>query len=1619
MKKFRRILSTFLTLAMVISCFTGFSVQAEDEAVSVKYKGVTIDGVADMPIEFSATINFPTPLAADVDLSEIELWNEDLETVSNVAITPVVTTTTDELTGTTTSQVYTATMQTPVLNYGEEYTVFVPDDIAESGMAGCMLMFTTIAKPYLFSEDFDGDVMIANEWKKSVSSAGFPPLDWQYGKFENGAAVFSNMTSSSSETRYDFKTNLNLASTNEAVIETKVKFTKFGTGYLLSDNSIYSGGRELLDFIGGNNSYVVDYLGLKTTKNGYVTFGGNSDHNEISPGATVTDYKLYANTWYTIRFTLSNDRKYVKLFIADENGRSYESGFVKGSNNGLQNIDYIQYPYSYFMQQTYVDYLKIWENDGLGTVNATYGESNLALSGAKDVDADSSVSAKLYFENAVSEADLAKIVLPGRTSSVTLSADGKQADVTISGMDYGTVYSLSVPEIAGNKASTFLFETEGAPIPKVTYGDNLELDGAEGVSEEFTAKITFGKPIATDLDVSGITLSGGNIKTKIIDSKTVEVAVSGLEKRTKYTLTIPDMGENPGTTCTFTAADEEWYIWRAEFDGKDATVTESGVEYLSEWYNWHSSSKSRIKTAKVSNGVLNPARLGGPQNLGAVNNLGSKIPSNTVIVWETRMKHGRVNNNGVIEEKDAEGNSTGKYLLDDSQGLLRLDTTGPAIFAKNGYLVYGTTWGCNRDKSTLTDYKLYADTFYTYKLEINTATAGMRLTVSNDEQGSWTSGWVSGNLTNVTWGLWKFGYEYHYNITVDYTRIYDDGKMPKAQATWGENNETLARAGKMKSGEEIKVFFEFGITEEELDAIKLDGETVDATISQDGCYATFTLPEIAPRSLHTLTIDAVGETKGNEFTFRGADEGKYLYRAEFDGNDDDSVWKTANGNQLFDETNSSAALDKEAGTYTVKFSTHTYRTFMPVFNSVQGQVFNGTAPLASHAIDCTDKESVVIETRFKVGEGTLDNQFLYLGDNIAMLQIGTNRELRYNGDAGSGKGTPFMVNDAEFTIEPDVWYTVKFNFNFVTQKYNVSVDNGMGDIASSGALNFIYNAKKFEIKNFRFARMLSNSHAPLTLDYFRIINEDFGKAKITYGSGYELNNAATIDITGNTFTIKTENDVTTTNGIVIKDEDGNEVEIECVASGKTITVTQKEAFGYNTKYTLVIPGNVIGFSENQTVNFTTAWDKTAEFEYPAGYSKDDVLNVAFFGGSITAMDGWRVYTTDWIKKKFPNANCYNASIGGTGSQYGWTRLNKDVISKNPDIVFVEFAVNDSTSATTKQYMESIVRNLNGLNKKPVIIFVYTTSIDFNTNAYTILQHEELAAHYGIPSINIHDYAQSLYNTDSEFATDWNNKVYLEDGTHPSAAGNQLYGEYVTALLESESSKYFVKPAENSSVSALTDYKDYVYSYKNIDKTLTVADNTYSAAFTGTEFILWYKQAATGGILEVVIDGDETTKVKVDTCGTSYPFMHSVNIDGLENKEHTVTVTMLKDEVSGSVVQGYQQTLVSCMYWAGKSSNKFEKPVFSADEVKVNELLTATVNYTSYSTEPVYLAIALYDINGRLTRISKLATTTDSTGVERTVSVSITPKTGDVKAKAFIWDSVTGMKALAENAAIGF
>ncbi|MDR0902240.1 MAG: SGNH/GDSL hydrolase family protein, partial [Opitutaceae bacterium] len=91
--------------------------------------------------------------------------------------------------------------------------------------------------------------------------------------------------------------------------------------------------------------------------------------------------------------------------------------------------------------------------------------------------------------------------------------------------------------------------------------------------------------------------------------------------------------------------------------------------------------------------------------------------------------------------------------------------------------------------------------------------------------------------------------------------------------------------------------------------------------------------------------------------------------------------------------------------------------------------------------------------------------------------------------------------------------------------------------------------------------------------------------------------------------------------------------------------------------------------------------------FAARAEKGAPLSVVFFGGSLTygtnASDpqttSFRALTARWLRDKYPRSSFvfHDAAIGGTGSQLGLFRLERDVLARKPDLVFLDFTVNDN------------------------------------------------------------------------------------------------------------------------------------------------------------------------------------------------------------------------------------------------------------------------------------------------------------------------------------------------------
>lgn len=1396
----------------------------------------------------------------------------------------------------------------------------------------------------------------------------------------DGAAVLDNAGFSSRMPMLTFgtageggtftKSKLDISAYTDLVFETRFKMDN-------ANGKISSIGKQLCGMIKDGNYHASIFQ-----KDGFLAYG-NGHKNSNNNAEVISDFTIEPGKWYTYTIHLLNNQK-MTVEVTTEDGAMYiGSNEAKLPYGGaVQQIESFPFAYSGEVTTT-VDYVRLYDNSVLAAPVITYDKDgeNIDLNGA--VDMKDSFTATINYDKAITADELTKINVNNNAEAVkTLSDDGKTVTLNISGLKPGTEYTVTSGTMAFNKFGNAVFTTKQMGIG-VTY-DNSDLNGAFIPPVDFEASLTFEAAVTEEEYANSvIAINNGATVTKgelSSDGKTAAILISGLNEREKYTLSFSGVGANTDKSVSFAtkSAGTQW-IYRAEFDGKDYDL--SGFENVT-YVN------------KDENGLMHAESVRGDYLKLNIPELKESQAKN--IVYETKVKYNKgmkVNEFVTVDGKDALYSS--KVFLELGTIRFFTDTAGNFAYANGSNSNTGDI--LKGDYKVLTDYKIFADTWYTFRIETNTEAKTVKIVIT-DENGNVFKSNDAKVYDNLRTDVINFGYLWEISVTADYLRIWDDDLLSKPSAVY--NGKDLSLEKNAKEGTYAQVTVQGGITEADAEKITLNGSPAEFVLA-DNNTVNVRLNNIGNRQWNTLFVPSIGENREAEFVFRSADEGKYLYRAEFDGNDDDTPMRYNSGKEIYN--NSDIISDG-------------------VLNLPQNNRIHMRFTDTGNPLNCEGMENVVAETRIKYGSGgnIAASGTIPITTDFAIIRIEDNI-FKYNCAGSSAvSGENFVVYDKPFEVVRDEWYTFRFNVNYKTHTYTVTVSDEHGNVANSGVVNFLNNSKLNIINTWSYTWMSKDAvTAPVMVDYLRISNEDYGRAKITYSNGAELENAALIPLTGEQFKITCDEGVTANiNGITLKDENGRDAEFYAEVNGNVITLTP-EAFTYNTGYTLFVPKSATSALTDQTVSFRTVWNENAEFVYPAGFEKDkftsdNKLNVVFFGGSITNQNGWRITTSDWFKSKYgaENVNAVNASVGGTGAMYGWVRINRDVISANPDIVFIEFATNDANNPNAGNHIESLVRTLKTLDKPPVIIFVYTTVINFADNNNSIAEQEKVAKHYGIPSINICDYMQSLYNNDAKFAADWNNKVYLADGTHPNQEASAMYGQYVNAMLESNSDKYFVYAKDAAALNA--DTKDYCYKYENVNHTLSGIGDSYSFRVMGDEFAVEFSKNASAGTVSVEIDG-EIVNDSVNTYRVSGPDTQ-LRYENIGKGAHDVKITVVEP---GSETVGGNNAVLHTIYRLSGDYIAFDMPVFSSSTVIPGELLNASVSYVADNEKDFVLAIALYDENGKLTAIHSAASTTDGSGSEKSFSTSVTPKDGDVMAKAFVWDGFNTMKPFAESNNIGF
>lgn len=175
--------------------------------------------------------------------------------------------------------------------------------------------------------------------------------------------------------------------------------------------------------------------------------------------------------------------------------------------------------------------------------------------------------------------------------------------------------------------------------------------------------------------------------------------------------------------------------------------------------------------------------------------------------------------------------------------------------------------------------------------------------------------------------------------------------------------------------------------------------------------------------------------------------------------------------------------------------------------------------------------------------------------------------------------------------------------------------------------------------------------------------------------------------------------------------------------------------------------------------------------------------VAYIGGSITegigAPNKNRCYaklSCDYFASNYgngENVEYINAGLSGTSSTLGIVRAERDVFSKSPDIVFIEYGVNDATDPYSQDAYESLVRAALSCESKPAVVLI----LNRLENGYTAQEHMKLIGeHYGLQIISIADAITPLL--DSGEMT-W--KKYSADSSHPNKYGHRLISSCIANM----------------------------------------------------------------------------------------------------------------------------------------------------------------------------------------------------------------------------------------------
>ncbi|MCI2047993.1 MAG: SGNH/GDSL hydrolase family protein [Faecalibacterium sp.] len=186
--------------------------------------------------------------------------------------------------------------------------------------------------------------------------------------------------------------------------------------------------------------------------------------------------------------------------------------------------------------------------------------------------------------------------------------------------------------------------------------------------------------------------------------------------------------------------------------------------------------------------------------------------------------------------------------------------------------------------------------------------------------------------------------------------------------------------------------------------------------------------------------------------------------------------------------------------------------------------------------------------------------------------------------------------------------------------------------------------------------------------------------------------------------------------------------------------------------------------------------------------RGEEITLAFLGGSITQGAGAKPIHTQcysyqaWQKTQAllgHPVQFVKAGIGGTPSELGMIRLERDILRKGtPDILVIEFAVNDNDDETQGRCYESLIRKALSLPGEPAVVLLFSVFCD-DWN----LQDRcgPIGRYYDLPMVSVLDAVVPQFGLDAKAGGVISKRQYFYDSYHPTNDGHRVMADCLVHL----------------------------------------------------------------------------------------------------------------------------------------------------------------------------------------------------------------------------------------------